>query len=196
MLKEQLDAKKELVTSHVAHVADDTEPTMTVLEANDAEQFRVTVIDPAMPAPDLSLSGNGRSRLFFVPAIVQNKFVHMLADSGSVRNLINDKLFADLQFQPPLRSPGDCRVVGCNNQALPLKGFAILPVVIQSVVLWHEFGVVSNFPLDALIGADIMAPHFAMLRYIKDDQRSLEFGIKDCTICTTNRQDEQSGVNV
>ena len=147
-----------------------------------------------MPAPDFSVTGNGRSRLFFVPAIVQNRYIHMLADSGSVRNLINEKLFTDLQFQPPLRPAGDCRVVGCNNQALPLKGFAVLPVVIHSVVLWHEFGVVSNFPLDALIGADIMAPHFCMLRYMVNDQRSLEFGLKDCTTCTTNRQDEQCGL--
>jgi len=40
-----------------------------------------------------------------------------------------------------------------------------------------------------------MAPHFCMLRYMKDDKRSLEFGIKDCATCTSNRQDEQCGVS-
>jgi len=144
MLKEHNDSKK---AESVTAFADDEDKALVVLEL--PEWSPVQVIDPAMPAPEYNLSGNGRTRLFFVPAIVQNRYIHMLADSGSVRNLINDKFFDDLQYKPKLRPPGDCRVVGCNNQAQPLRGFAVLPVIIQSVVLWHEFGVVANFPLNA-----------------------------------------------
>ncbi len=47
-------------------------------------------------------------QLFFVLGAVQTLPVWILADSGSVRNLIDEVVFNKLPFQPPIRDPGEC----------------------------------------------------------------------------------------
>ena len=72
--------------------------------------------------------------------------VWILANSGSVSNLSDKAVYLQISYQPPIRGPGDIRVVGGNGEALDLKGF-VLPVSLGSNLLWHEFGVVLNLPL-------------------------------------------------
>ena len=50
-------------------------------------------------------------------------------------------------------------------------------------MLWHEFGVVPNLPLDVLNGADVLTNHQCSLLYLKDNQQRLTFGNENCKEC-------------
>ena len=52
-------------------------------------------------------------------------------------------------------------MIGGNEKALDLKGFAVLSVSLGTNLIWHKFGIVSNLPLEVLVGADVLAPIFA-----------------------------------
>ena len=67
-----------------------------------------------------STPGAARMQLFFVLGAVQNLPIWILADSGSVRNLISEAIYRKLPYQPPIRDPGDCRVIGGNGELLDL----------------------------------------------------------------------------
>ena len=129
-------------------------------EPTPQSESPVQVIDPVLPAmsPE-STPGTPRMQLFFILGAVQTLPVWILADSGSVRNLIDESVYNRLPFKPPIRDPGDVRVIGGNGEALDLKGIAVLPVAFGSNLIWHEFGVVPNLPLEVLVGADVLAPH-------------------------------------
>ena len=61
-----------------------------------------------------------------------------------------------------------------------MKGFAVLPITLGTILLWHEFGVVPNLLLEVLIGADILSNHQCSLLYQKNNQKSLLFGNENC----------------
>ena len=89
----------------------------------------VQVIDPALPAmSEESTPGTPQMQLFFVLGVVQTLPVWILADAGSVRNLIDESVFNCLPFKPRIKDPGNVRIIGGNGEALNLKGFAVLPV--------------------------------------------------------------------
>ena len=156
----------------------------------------VTIVDPALPAmTEESTPGAPRMQLFFVLGAVQTLPVWILADSGSVRNLIDEAVFKKLPFQPPIRDPGEVRVIGGNGEALDLKGFAVLPVTLGTSILWHEFGVVPDLPLEVLIGADVLAPHQCSLFYLKNNQKRLQFGLEVCSGCVRHRNDPKVGTS-
>ena len=134
-------------------------------------------------------------QLFFVLGTVQTLPVWILADSGSVRNLIDEAVYLKLPFQSPLRDPGDVRVVGGNGEALELRGFAVLPVAVGMTLLWHEFGVVPNLPLEVLIGADVLAAHQCSLLYLKSNRKRLLFGKLSCSTCVQCSQDPKVGTS-
>ena len=82
----------------------------------------VKVVDPALPAMcQESTPGTPRMQLFFVLGAVQTLPVWILADSGSVRNLIDEAVYNRLPFKPPIRDPGDVQVIGGNGEPLELK---------------------------------------------------------------------------
>ena len=129
-----------------------------------------------------SSPGNARTALSFFAGNIQNQTYWILVDSGSVRNLIDDRVFDSLPYQPPLRQR-DVQIFGGNGGALSIRGFAVLPVVICGAVIWHEFAVVHELPLRAIIGADILQPHLASLSYLNGHQKKLELGTGECAIC-------------
>ena len=108
-------------------------------------------------------------QLSFVLRAVLTLPVWILADSGSVRNLIDESVINRLLFKPLIKDPGDIRVIGGNGETLDLKGFAVLPVSLGSNLIWHEFGVVPNLPLEVHVGADVLAPHLCWLLYLKNN---------------------------
>ena len=122
--------------------------------------------------------------------------VWILADSGSVRNLIDEDVFKRLPYRPQLRDPGEVRVIGGNGEALDLKGFAVLPVALGSELLWHEFGVVPDLPLEVLVGADILAAHQCSLLYLKNNRKRLLFGNSNCPSCERYKRDPEVGTSV
>ena len=75
------------------------------------------------------------------------------------------------------------RVIEGNGEALDFKGFAVLPVAFRSTLIWHEFGVVPNLHLEVLIGADVVAPHFCALLYLKNNKKRLQLYIQVCFRC-------------
>ena len=165
------------------------------LEVEETAQApQLQVLDPAMPA--VPGPNTSRMRLFFVESMVQSTPMWILADSGSSRNLINEVTFNRLAFQPPLRPHGDVRVIGGSGEALHLRGFAVLPVSFGATLVWHEFGVVRDLPLEALIGGDVFIPHFCTLQYLKNGKKRLEFGLQTCSECERNRLDPECGAAV
>ena len=63
----------------------------------------VQVIDPAMPAMSQeSTPGTPRMQLFFILGAVQTLPVWILADSGSVRNLMDEAVYNRLPYKPPI----------------------------------------------------------------------------------------------
>ncbi len=154
----------------------------------------VQVIDLALPAmsPE-STPGTPLMQLFFILGAVQTLPAWILADSGSVRNLIDESVYNRLPFKPPIRDPGDVRVIGGNSEAFDLKGFAVLPVALGSNIIWHEFGVVPNLPLEVLVDADVLAPYLCSLLYLKNNKKRLQFGILVCPRCRQYRTDPEIG---
>ena len=185
--KADTPSRKPFPTTDSTNVVVDD--SMEVEETAQAPELHV--LDPAMPA--VPIPNTSRMRLFFVESMVQSTPMWILADSGSSRNLINEQTFNRLPFQPTLRSPGDVRVIGGSGEALHLKGFAVLPVSFGSTLVWHEFGVVKDLPLEALIGGDVFIPHFCTLQYLKNGRKRLEFGLQTCSECEHNRSDPESG---
>ena len=143
----------------------------------------VQINDPMIPMSEESTPGAPRMQLFFVLEAVQNFPTWILADSWSMRNLISEAIYRKLPYQPPIRDPGDCRVIGGNGKPLDLKGFTVLPVTFGSTLLWHEFGVVPSLQLEVLIGADILSSHQCSLLYSKINQKRLLFGHENCAKC-------------
>ena len=139
-----------------------------------------------------SSPGNARTALSFFAGNIQNQTYWILVDSGSVRNLIDDRVFDSLPYQPPLRQR-DVQIFGGNGGALSIRGFAVLPVVICGAVLWHEFAVVHELPLRAIIGADILQPHLASLSYLNGQQKKLELGTGECATCSENKMHTDEG---
>ena len=163
-------------------------------EPTPKSESPVQVVEPALPAmsPE-STTRTPRMQLLFILGDVQTLPVWILADSGSVRNLINEFVYNRLPFKPPLRDPEDMRVIGGNGEALDLKGFAVLPVAFGSNLIWHEFGVVPNRSLEVLVGADVLAPHLCSLLYLKNNMKRVQFGIQVCSRCLQYRTDPEFG---
>ena len=68
----------------------------------EAEESPVRIIDPAMPMSEKSTPGTARMQLFFVLGAVQTLPTWILADSGSVRNLV-EMVYKKLPYQLPIR---------------------------------------------------------------------------------------------
>ena len=136
-----------------------------------------------MPISEESTPTTARMQLFFVFKAVQTLSNWILADSGSVRNLIDEAVHKKLLYQPPIRVPGDCRVIGSNGEPLDLKGFTVLPVIFSTTLLWDEFEVVPNLPLEVLIGSDVLTNHHCLLFYLTDNQKMLMFRNENCNEC-------------
>ena len=127
----------------------------------------VQIINPAISSMSEEFTPvTPRMQLIFVLGAVQILPLWILADPVSVRNLIDAFVNCRLPYQPPIRDPGDVRLIGGNGEALDLKGFTVLTVSFGTNLLLQEFRVVSNLPLEVLIGADILAPHLSSLHYL------------------------------
>ena len=130
-----------------------------------------------------STPGSERMQLFFVLEAVQTLSTWILVDSGSVQNLVDEIIYKKLPYKPSIKNPGDCRVIGGNGEPLDLKGFTVLPVTLGTRLLWHEFGVVPNLPLEVLIDAYVLTNHQCSLLYLKDNQKRLTLENENCTEC-------------
>ena len=76
-----------------------------------------------------------------------------------------------------------------------MKKFTVLPVTLGTKLLWHEFGVVPNLPLEVLIGADVLTNQQCSLLYLKDNQKRLMFGNVNCTECERFRTNPEVGAS-
>ena len=64
----------------------------------ETEESPVRIIDSAMPMSEESTPGTARMQLFFVLGAVQTFPTWIMADSGSVRNLIDDAVYKKLPY--------------------------------------------------------------------------------------------------
>ena len=115
-------------------------------------------------------------QLFFVLGAVQTLLTWVLADSGSVRNLISNRIYKKLQYQSPIRVPGNCKVIGGKSKPFNLKKFTILSVTLGTTLLCYKFGVVPKVSLKVLIGADVLSSHQCSLHYSKNNKKRVLFG--------------------
>lgn len=76
---------------------------------------------------------------------------------------------------------------------LYLRVFAILLTTIGTIVLWHEYGIVLELPIDVIIGGDILIPHKCSLQYTSNQQKKIKLNNRDCSICAINLADNESG---
>ena len=133
----QLQTARQLLEQHNRKPADGAEqsvllkaPPRASTSADPKVQFReggtgvicqvgrspIRVRDPALPMMgEESTPGSARMQLFFVLGAIQTLPVWILADSGSVRNLIDEAVYRRLPFQPPMQEPGDVQVIGGNG---------------------------------------------------------------------------------
>ena len=96
-----------------------TETLREAAPGASSNESPVKVIDPALPAMNQeSTPGTRRMQLFFVLGAVQTLPVWILADSGSVRNLIDEAVYDRLPFKPPICDPGDVQAIGGNGEPL------------------------------------------------------------------------------
>ena len=96
--------------------------------------------------------------------------------------------FGQLFHQPELRAPGAMRILVGNGAALDLRGWTTLVVAIDGHWLYHEFGVVGDMPLDAVVGAEIMKSHAFQLRYSPDGPNVIELSNPSCALCEAGRE--------
>ena len=64
-----------------------------------------------------------------------------------------------------------------------------------TTLLWHEFGVVLNLPLEVLIGANVLINHQCSLLYLKDKQKRLTFDNDNCKECDRFRSNPEVGAS-
>ena len=94
------------------------------------------MIDHALPAlSEESTLGIPRMQLFFVMRAAQTLPEKILSDSDSVWNLIDETVSNRLFDKRPIRDPGDVRVIKVNGNAIDLKGFAVLPIFLGSILV-------------------------------------------------------------
>ena len=129
-----------------------------------------------------------RMKLFFVLGALQTTSFWILADSGSARNLMSEATFNKLPYRPPIVQKEGVHVVSGSNKEMSIQGWAVIPMTFGPVILWHEFGIVPELPLEVLIGGDILAAHQCSLQYLKNRRKRLQFGTHDCTVCTLNKE--------
>ena len=145
-----------------------------------------------MPMSEESNPGTARMQLFLVLGAVQTLQTWILANSGSVQNLVDEMIYKKVSYQPPIRDPGDCQVIG---EPFELKGCTVLPITLGTTLLWHVFGVVPNMPLEVLIGADVWTNHQCSLLYLNNNQNRLTFGNKNCNKCDLFRTNAEFGAS-
>ena len=100
-----------------------------------------------------------KKTLFWVPAGVQDRTVWALIDTGASRNLISQQIYEAMPHPTELRPPGSMMIVAGNNQEIPLMGWITLRFTINTRIVYHDFGVAKNLPLDMLIGGEFQRPH-------------------------------------
>ena len=100
-----------------------------------------------------------------------------------MQNLIDKSIYNWRPYKPPIRDPGDVRVIGGNAEVFKFKSFAVQPVFNNSTFIWYKFGVVPNLPLVMLVGADVLASHFCSFLYLKNKWKRLQFEIYVCSCC-------------
>ena len=68
-------------------------------------------------------------------------------------------------------------VVGGNNPEIALLSWMTLRFSINTLSVYHEFGVVQNMPIDMLIGGEFLPPHECQIMYYASGLDA--FGNKD-----------------
>ena len=80
------------------------------------------------------------------------------------------------------------RILVGNGAALDLRRWTTLVVAIDGHWLFHEFGVVGDVPLDAVVGAEIMKSHAFQLKHSPDGPNVIELSNPSCALCDAGRE--------
>ena len=137
--------------------------------------------------------GEPLRELFFRVIVIQNKRVWALIDSGSSRNLLSEETYKSLAARPRMRSPGRVQILTGDETPVELLGFVTLIVHVTGIDLYHEFGVIRDFPLRAVIGGELLRPHAACLAYGPTGENELTLRISECESCLEVRRAMQKG---
>ena len=144
-----VEAKRLLGTGSPSE-SDATSPSACTVAPNDSRSLfkidgtaivyetiksPVRIIYPSLHICEESTPGTPRIQLFFVLGAVQTLPTWILAYSGSVQNLVDEAVYRNLLYQPPIQNPRGCQVIGGNNKPLDLKTFAVFPITLGTILL-------------------------------------------------------------
>ena len=132
------------------------------------------------------IRGDRFSELFFLGITLQQKRVWALIDSGSSRNIMSEELYRTLIVRPTLQTSEENIVAG-NGQPIVLLVSPLFAVRLTNFWLFHEFGVVAELPLPAIIGGELMRKHAARITYQPQGEHLFELGNAVCDTCTRIR---------
>ena len=99
---------------------------------------------------------------------------------------MSTKFYDSLPFKVRLKPPGSTVLVAGKGESVDPLGWGIFKFEIGNKDFYHEVGVVKELPVDLIIGADLMIPHSAKLRYSNMGSNTLSFERVPCSTCYIN----------
>ena len=133
-----------------------------------------------------NVKSSAKRLLFWVVTSIQNKNLWALADTGSCRNLINEKFWKNLPIPLKMSPPGSTVVVAGDGKVLDLLGWVILNFSIAGQTVYHEVGIGKDLPVEFLIGGELMKPHGCTLQYSTAGRNVFHLGNNVCETCFEN----------
>ena len=100
-----------------------------------------------------------------VPGHFGSAPVHFLVDSGAAISVA--RYDAVPSFQSILSGISDTVALSASGHSLDVVGKAVLPITVGSLEFEHEFTVVHNLTVDALLGVDFHTRHRATFDCVK-----------------------------
>jgi len=160
-----------------------------------SESVNENVLNHSTQAPNIytsddilcaNVKNSSKRLLFWVIVSLQDKNIWALADTGSCRNLVNEKFFRTLPIQATILPPGSTVVIAGDGKILDLIGWLILNFEVAGTTVYHEIGIVKDLPVDLLLGGELMKPHGCMLQYVTSGRNVFKLGNKTCATCKEN----------
>ena len=101
-----------------------------------------------------------------VPGHFGSAPVHFLVDSGAAISVARYDV-VPASFQSILSGISDTVALSASGHSLDVVGKAVLPITVGSLEFEHEFTIVRNLTVDALLGVDFLTRHQATVDCVK-----------------------------
>ena len=113
-----------------------------------------------------SFTPSNTSLVLKVPGHFGSAPVHFLVDSGAAISVARYDV-VPATFQSILSGISDTVALSASGHSLDVVGKAVLPITVGSIEFEHEFTIVRNLTVDALLGVDFLTRHQATVDCVK-----------------------------